>query len=102
MRISDWSSDVCSSDLLGNRKAVVDFHQTDLPARIRYPGFLIGLRRSDPRCMQITSVPASALEFPSVRNGELEGFHGNDVCLSESFRQLGRGDRKSTRLNSSH
>src|SRR3546814_13444294 len=41
--------------------------------------------------MQITSVPASALEFPSVRNGELEGFHGNDVCLSESFRQLGRG-----------
>src|SRR3546814_8523762 len=70
---------------------------SDLPARIRYPGFLIGLRRSDPRCMQITSVPASALEFPSVRNGELEGFHGND---SSAERRVGAADVGESRSQS--
>src|SRR3546814_2391938 len=34
LRISDWSSDVCSSDLLFNFKALLDQHQDELAALI--------------------------------------------------------------------
>src|SRR3546814_13564610 len=42
MRISDWSSDVCSSDLASGLSLSVDAYQIDLDDRITLTGLLSG------------------------------------------------------------
>src|SRR3546814_17626768 len=39
MRISDWSSDVCSSDLFMRMRLERAFHVPELPARVVFPAF---------------------------------------------------------------
>src|SRR3546814_8370113 len=53
MRISDWSSDVCSSDLWGNR---------------RQPWFLVLLRKREPR---VTSVVVSDFCAPALTGAQV-------------------------------
>src|SRR3546814_3663259 len=101
MRISDWSSDVCSSDLL---RLHHDLRADALPAQVL--DFLIeggvdsllhglALRRCDEGIGELR--PAAAPAQDDGRQQEGEG----ELAL-----QLGPGDavanRKSTRLNSSH
>src|SRR3546814_6858303 len=82
MRISDWSSDVCSSDLFGSlrharyvarihRRAEGFAQEQDGPAVLRHPDLL--------QCLLL------------ARSGPLD-----------QTRACARRDRKSTRLNSSH
>src|SRR3546814_10682156 len=107
MRISDWSSDVCSSDLGDGERAVEQFgvgHDLGDEAI-----FLGGLR---------VEAVAGQEQFGGARIAEhaLEqprpAVAGDDADLDEAARELralggdaditGAGDRKSTRLSSSH
>src|SRR3546814_1681769 len=109
MRISDWSSDVCSSDLHAADR--VNLHQQDVSS--------INSRYAN------ASVAIGVSKQASVRHAEMLGF-GPDSTLSvlrtsttpdgvrnTRYQQQFRGvpvygehvvvrDRKSTRLNSSH
>src|SRR3546814_8502017 len=95
MRISDWSSDVCSSDL------ITALHQTAcfLDQPLRSPSFGRGLpfgaaadRQAwiDDEARDIMRGDAGAARFlEEIENGEHHA-------------EAARLDRKSTRLNSSH
>src|SRR3546814_4244501 len=101
MRISDWSSDVCSSDLQENDEPAVDMEEVVGESRIF----------ADPQNQTIIFLR----DIDLVRNDE------NHSCLEQALlggavivcvwarRPITRrlqdnliGDRKSTRLNSSH
>src|SRR3546814_3973702 len=112
MRISDWSSDVCSSDL---------------PER-RYPqGYAIHRRRRRPlpeerppteaeqngeEIADIVQIPERLVEQPDLTRHVWIFIHPYGRSLDEIARRLGisrrrakrlpERDRKSTRLNSSH
>src|SRR3546814_1433703 len=106
MRISDWSSDVCSSDLLGRRKTmmisvaifgaftIATAWATDwwMLLALRFvTGF--GLGGAPPNMI------ACAAEFsPSRRRALILAAVASGFPLGAA---LG-GDRKSTRMNSSH
>src|SRR3546814_5043905 len=100
MRISDWSSDVCSSDLLR-----IDFAQsldpTDLgrrgvigPAMFELNQTLVAAANQAREQRHEIQAPASRLD--SAR-------HVRQLIGAHHMLQLPLGlDRKSTRLNSSH
>src|SRR3546814_7449945 len=108
MRISDWSSDVCSSDLAGPR---------DDPARDRLAYDEIfasqvalmlireGLRARKGRAIAGDGRLTDALQLPFGLTGaqlrvgrEIAG----DMAQDRPLLRMLQGDRKSTRLNSSH
>src|SRR3546814_6412234 len=104
MRISDWSSDVCSSDLLdagvvfygpspapaeaAGVKAPMMFHYAGIDDRVNAtaPGWVDALEQA--------GVPVRAYTY----EGANHAFH-NDTSAA---RYDPTADRKSTRLNSSH
>src|SRR3546814_7982089 len=120
MRISDWSSDVCSSDLqfMQQDKIALPFPRTDMVKRERIKFF------GEPRQLMIVrskEATASVDLMHSLHHGPgkrkpvigrraAPDFIQNDEaplgCLTENrggFDHFDHeGDRKSTRLNSSH
>src|SRR3546814_4536123 len=105
MRISDWSSDVCSSDLheagrlLGSaeRCAVVVLHGDVARQQQALAG------------AALTGATAVRKRHPAiesgVEDGRLAGFDGERPLANGELRQRSFSlaeDRKSTRLNSSH
>src|SRR3546814_7904625 len=108
MRISDWSSDVCSSDLIRLR------HRIDPDAR-RAAAYQrrVGLERARHRFQLAPKVDQQAIAIVAVEEvifceNIVEAAHGR---ASDRFARRGKGkavpsclrvDRKSTRLNSSH
>src|SRR3546814_6186147 len=113
MRISDWSSDVCSSDLLGamtGEDALSWRGYLAALARRRRDFMAFGATASDhghPTAFTANLPPAEAeVLFARVASGraapaDAELFRGQ--MLTEMARMsLEDGDRKSTRLNSSH
>src|SRR3546814_4764925 len=113
MRISDWSSDVCSSDLVLGGRAVSDWglhaetrimnkHRQlgKAPALSCNPGFTFP---NIPRRLisKIHRCPANESELHLARrvtNRNDRSWHDPSYFGDPS----GHGDRKSTRLNSSH
>src|SRR3546814_8582080 len=98
MRISDWSSDVCSSDLIDPR-AGLEIAEVD---RLRDQ---IG----GPACVATPDARALKHAAETVAAGEGRGQIDDRAFGGRCERgdQIGRGhpppgDRKSTRLNSSH
>src|SRR3546814_4841178 len=102
MRISDWSSDVCSSDLWTASESAPAFRLKLAPVRLNVP----------PRTCQcataITEAPAAAIV---VGDHRVEPIHVVIAVVVDSrlrtihadvFGQAIPKDRKSTRLNSSH
>src|SRR3546814_7645023 len=127
MRISDWSSDVCSSDLAGSSQAgkgsiAVDGDGSTLLAKSLSVGMQIGRNGPDTEgSLAITNggqVELHGIDSVDVNVGREAGAEGTltvDGAGSRLFihsaldprLRLGRdgnseGDRKSTRLNSSH
>src|SRR3546814_6110684 len=103
MRISDWSSDVCSSDLSGRRPSL---RQHGLLARGR-----VGI--DVPPRSPLDKGPARRLARGSLLKEEVEEVGQFDRRLARDFADprvavpdpvctLRAGDRKSPRLNSSH
>src|SRR3546814_1978602 len=98
MRISDWSSDVCSSDLI----TLAAFLGADE-------------REHDVREMRAGGPDFLAVDAPAFRRFARRRPHGREVRTGAGFGQADAGveftlrnagqitlDRKSTRLNSSH
>src|SRR3546814_8633503 len=85
MRISDWSSDVCSSDLLGIE---IETH--------------VELDAADGRKIVTFRIEKQAVEqrFRCLTRGRFAGAH-DAINIGERMIAIFR-DRKSTRLNSSH
>src|SRR3546814_6994926 len=107
MRISDWSSDVCSSDLLG---AEILLHLADETAgegaQVRH---LQRVVRRDDEPKMVAIIFAALGKFLRVEviaaRAEQPGLlpiPGNALAAQIAEMGRGRGDRKSTRLNSSH
>src|SRR3546814_2309176 len=108
MRISDWSSDVCSSDL--HRVEIIE-RQLVQPLRARSPdprvvhqyvdaAETLDHRREQGRDAIGPRDVGDACPYPRQIGGEPVQSRGVDVG-GEHPRAFGR-DRKSTRLNSSH
>src|SRR3546814_3398543 len=100
MRISDWSSDVCSSDLLVAQVAVGPQHRVHVDAERL--GQLAGRREA------IALDHATAGDGRPHLGGDLgeqrlarPGIDLDEHCSSYT-RTMRQADRKSTRLNSSH
>src|SRR3546814_1253000 len=108
MRISDWSSDVCSSDLMRALDRA-DLAPPHVPMRQRHEIAAI------PQCEQQTArriddssdrADDALVQFPiaaacdSHRPDETQPFAAIVIFIGEEV--LGDLDRKSTRLNSSH
>src|SRR3546814_4810433 len=106
MRISDWSSDVCSSDLMtttlfigldGCTFTVLDQMISDLPGEGVTMPFIKSLMEKGVRAkLRSTPNPLTPPAWTSIMTGKGPGEHG----VFEFIRA--EEDRKSTRLNSSH
>src|SRR3546814_1422776 len=101
MRIIDWSSDVCSSDLKGekfadtNGKVQTATHDRYGPVPFWDTGRnqIVLLELMEPEVVQ--NIMASELDMAREKGYMNTSFHGDNAV----FLYL---DRKSTRLNSSH
>src|SRR3546814_6184417 len=102
MRISDWSSDVCSSDLtvLGFQRGVLDaIKDSDLALLVRPVDRGSDKMLDDVRTFLEKQRPIGAMLLPPIsENDDLAA-----LCEDLGVRYVRIGsDRKSTRLNSSH
>src|SRR3546814_1455558 len=97
MRISDWSSDVCSSDLGG----AFEIDQRD-PARIGLGEHCVDFRAAGPGG-KIEKMNAELAEHARDQRfgGGIERPRVDDRVAGLDHREE-QGDRKGTRLNSSH
>src|SRR3546814_3844067 len=101
MRISDWSSDVCSSDLVRHEReqALTLAHAHDAVLRTREHDDPV-TRSDDLRPHPVTELQLLAVVVPEQSAAE---DHGRREIAVRSGDLDGRIlDRKSTRLNSSH
>src|SRR3546814_3722003 len=94
MRISDWSSDVCSSDLRDTARAQVAQIRANLRDRVIRAPFAgrLGIRQVSP----------GALVTPGTVIATLDDIARVYVDFPVPETQMEVVDRKSTRLNSSH
>src|SRR3546814_9053832 len=99
MRISDWSSDVCSSDLQQPREYRESVLPSSVPARLAVEaGSPQGWHRYVGDRGDVLGVDRFGASAPGSEMLERYGFTVDNVCAR--VRKL--LDRKSTRLNSSH
>src|SRR3546814_10344926 len=110
MRISDWSSDVCSSDLLQFRDArrlvyvAVDLARPEavaLKALVEFPHRCLAVAE-DHRAQHILRFQHRAQRFPLLARIHLHQPLGNVGGGGRGPRHLDRLDRKSTRLKYRH
>src|SRR3546814_6734608 len=103
MRISDWSSDVCSSDLLGDRQAATV--EVDAVIDPSANTQLMGLYASNGMlCTQCEAEGFRRIAFHPDRPDVLSRYRvrmAGDKAAFPILLSNGK-DRKSTRLNSSH
>src|SRR3546814_2063221 len=103
MRISDWSSDVCSSDLAGAGLA----RGRQVPAQPGHRAAAVPCRRARPFGARMAR-PAAALTDGGAAEERLPFFLAADDVKAAAeawyrwLKKEKRLDRKSTRLNSSH
>src|SRR3546814_9248835 len=111
MRISDWSSDVCSSDLPRDRRAFLLLHERAglRPERrlARLPvdherRALVALGNPHDPLKRDGIAAALDLDRQEVRGCSRPGIGAQNDIVDQPRRIDKAGDRKSTRLNSSH
>src|SRR3546814_1093139 len=104
MRISDWSSDVCSSDLAAAERLrdVVAFEidrQTPFAAAdVHYDAHVLG-RNGEQIEAELVVVPRATFDAAMAALGTVAGTVAGVDVAGDDGAPL---DRKSTRLNSSH
>src|SRR3546814_6043313 len=97
MRISDWSSDVCSSDLTDHRLT------DELSRTLGRPDLavMVGRNTLADGSNDFTVVGYPSVKLPAAHQGDFTIVHA--IARQESqFDRAAVRDRKSTRLNSSH
>src|SRR3546814_4654394 len=109
MRISDWSSDVCSSDLPNSSYPFTPTLGQDFTGRL-------GTMASQSRTQSETyanlaqqSTSSALTRFCEIRNAYSQGQSSDTVSgdgpndsIGTTFREVENADRKTKRLNSSH
>src|SRR3546814_6035400 len=97
MRISDWSSDVCSSDL-----KVMEITENQAPPEFETTEELA--TRTSTRVDYWSRLRLDGSGPPYVKFGRLVRYRriDTDAWFAERLRRSTFEDRKSTRLNSSH
>src|SRR3546814_7267862 len=102
MRISDWSSDVCSSDLFNIDMAglqMIVFMKGGKSRAQPPPGKEL---MAGPRLYSVTMALPAIIESDRENSDWIE-FSGSEPVIEIVKERNGKGgDRKSTRLNSSH
>src|SRR3546814_2158817 len=114
MRISDWSSDVCSSDLDRGRVKRV-YIQADAPFRMTPEDFnLWSVKNAAGEMVPFSAFGSSHWDYGSPRLERYDGVPSVEIqgeaapglssgeAMDEIERLAEQLDRKSTRLNSSH
>src|SRR3546814_6615057 len=120
MRISDWSSDVCSSDLQACRRLgrelmieiIAGKHGSlgdDAVARVLATFYRLGIKpdwwklEPQPGAAAWQAIDRAIAEHdPLCRGVVLLGLEAPEAQLAADFAAAQSRDRKSTRLNSSH
>src|SRR3546814_2526082 len=107
MRISDWSSDVCSSDLRNHadvdRGGAGRTRHAPLPVDQREAAIGAEIAQIDGRDAGIPSPDIAAeVLVGAERRIEFERLDRTDTAQVDRLLHVGNTDRKSTRLNSSH
>src|SRR3546814_6062995 len=97
MRISDWSSDVCSSDLEAGLLAAAGKHELAEQWVADWQGATDGRLH-----LELTRTGRDGEDEFNAFALHASGRRGVPVVASNDVRFLDREDRKSTRLNSSH
>src|SRR3546814_4354765 len=101
MRISDWSSDVCSSDLQARRKLLETRHRTGDEIHTRGRTSLRTVRLEMALSDHLALALNDASPLASIETLREAGL-ANNLTPEQRTALLHLGDRKSTRLNSSH
>src|SRR3546814_3053103 len=107
MRISDWSSDVCSSDL-GAISNIDDARQ--IASEIGYPVLIKAASGGGGRGMKVVPEESQLETLMQQAGSEAKAAFGDATVYMEKYLgnprhiefQVFGEDRKSTRLNSSH
>src|SRR3546814_4851964 len=111
MRISDWSSDVCSSDLSDNFDIAAEwYYQPNSYASIDFflknvSNFIVGgtQRQTINGVIDPTTGQPAVFSVTQQVNGPEATVRGVELAWQHVFGNSGFGlDRKSTRMNSSH
>src|SRR3546814_3606160 len=112
MRISDWSSDVCSSDLLRfayDRLARMPSHEREVQrppcqAKERYPDQLPLEKETQQWHPSVEHMLQHRNVHPAlmIAQHQIAGIRRKHIDIRARELNTGGGDRKSTRLNSSH
>src|SRR3546814_6801620 len=98
MRISDWSSDVCSSDLVRDRLDLVAFVQGEKTSHTHLPSDELGFRQPSDDHLRRHFPIAAEQEPRHIDFGTTFGLARDAIDRVPSC----KADRKSTRLNSSN
>src|SRR3546814_5238022 len=101
MRISDWSSDVCSSDLTGVRYVLHSWKTRGVSKAEALEMLAMSFIHAGPRGMQAIAEAARGIEFEE-KPANPGNYPDRDAERRILFETTGAEDRKSTRLNSSH
>src|SRR3546814_3842300 len=115
MRISDWSSDVCSSDLRGSRKKATwrrlrSSQGHPLPAAVATAASPLQRRLQQPadeslraRCLRVVVGVRGFVHVDALAGFQLHRFDAiAGIAVTAGDVAALEADRKSTRLNSSH
>src|SRR3546814_4335429 len=101
MRISDWSSDVCSSDLINPDVLSHSTEAAELQEELNSQLAAIN-KAIPPASLTVLKQSPIWVEWEKRRDKAAE-FHVSEIWLAANGYNPDKiGDRKSTRLNSSH
>src|SRR3546814_8528164 len=101
MRISDWSSDVCSSDLITSLDAPED-RLWRWQATGELLALLVEFQRPQPRREARQLVRRPPLRWRWAERQRIAFGARPELLVQPHIARVAAGDRKSTRLNSSH
>src|SRR3546814_10423352 len=103
MRISDWSSDVCSSDLYAASQHSGQVYRGTAPSD---PDGFCALKSASPRPLTACSQPTTAMVLEDRFHRVVLDALARDKLVLPTLPEIAlhvrQLDRKSTRLNSSH
>src|SRR3546814_4565052 len=106
MRISDWSSDVCSSDLATRQSKKVDIFEYVRKQKLALALFGVNMLVPPPKAEVTGSNPVGCATFfiyASFSMWLASSLANRFLCLAINISAAAsESDRKSTRLNSSH